>query len=662
MKNSNDRRRLLGLSFFLFFLFSLLILRFYQIQIVEGERWTKIALSQHQLIVKEPFRRGTFFSNTSIKKGHPEDEQPFVVDVQKFHCYIDPDSVPKEFKEDMAKRLSGALCFAGKDHEWLKKEFERKSRSRRVATFLERSQKEAIESWWTSFCKERKIARNALYFLPDYQRSYPFGPLLGPVLHTVQQEKDPETGQAIPTGGLELLFAKYLNGKPGRRLITHSPRHSLDTGVLLEKPENGADVYLTINHYLQAVTEAELEKGVRAARAIGGWAVLMDPYTGEILALAQVPGFHPARYASYFNDPKLQGQTRVKAVSDSFEPGSIMKPITAAICLKANEELKRQGKPPLFSPDEKIRSDNGLLPGRKVPLKDGRVVHRYLNLDLALQKSSNIYMARLVQRVIDAMGEKWYRQALLDFGFGQKTGVELPAEEPGLVPTPGKLHPNGTLEWSTPTPFSLAIGHNILVNTIQLARAYAMFANGGYAIQPHLIRKIVADGSQVLCDNTRLGIPHAKQVLSSSIVQKIGRSLRFITKPGGTSVLGDIMGYTEAGKSGTAEKVINGTYARDHQISSFVGFAPAKNPRFVLIVSIDDPERRIIPGIGKNQLGGVCAAPVFREIATAALEYLGVTPDDPYGYPPGDPRRDTAKADWMNEVKGLQDLYKSWNQ
>src|SRR5690606_27439400 len=118
----------------------------------------------------------------------------------------------------------------------------------------------------------------------------------------------------------------YLKGKQGKRLIVRSPRPPLDTGQVLEAPENGADIYLTINHYLQAIVESELAKGVKAARALGGWAVMMDPYTGEILALAQVPSFDPSHYADYFNDPKLQDCTRVKAVTDCFEPGSIFKP------------------------------------------------------------------------------------------------------------------------------------------------------------------------------------------------------------------------------------------------------------------------------------------------------------------------------------------------
>jgi cell division protein FtsI (penicillin-binding protein 3) len=286
-------------------------------------------------------------------------------------------------------------------------------------------------------------------------------------------------------------------------------------------------------------------------------------------------------------------------------------------------------------------------------------------MNLGIQKSSNVYMSRLVHRLVGAMGDNWYRKALNDlFGFGQKTNVELPAENPGLLPTPGKLHPNGKLEWSLPTPYSLAMGHNILINGMQMVRAYAILCNGGYAVQPHLIRKIVKplpDGTKrVLVDNTNYRAH--ERVLASSICERIVRAMKYSTKEGGSSKRADVMGYTEAGKSGTSEKIIDGVYSKDHHVSSFLGFAPAKNPRFVLLVSIDDPEKKFVPGVGKQQLGGICAAPVFREIATRALQYLGVAPDDPYGYPPGDPRRDSKKADWAMEVEALRELYEQWNR
>lgn len=645
--DSSDRKRLCFVAVSLSILFSLLIIRFYQIQIIEGDKWAAAALAQHQYVATVPCMRGSFYSNTDIKKGHPGEKQPFVIDVLKFHLFIDPDSIPESVKVKMAKELFAYLPGVDK-----RGDFYKKSRSRKIATWLSQEKKSEIESWWRDFSRREKIVRNAMFFTSEYKRSYPFGSMLGAVLHTVQED------QQSPTGGLEMLLNSYLVGKEGKRLIVRSPRHPLDTGKILTAPENGADVYLTINHYLQAIVESELQKGVQAVNGLGGWALMMDPYTGEILAIAQTPAFDPSNYSAYYNDPKLTEWTKVKAVTDCFEPGSIFKPVTTAVCLKANEELVKRGKRPIFTPEEKIPCQNGWFPGRSRPLKDARV-YSFLNMDMAMQKSSNIYMARIVHRLIEAMGDEWYRKALCDtFGFGKKTGIDLPAESLGLLPTPGKVHPNGKLEWSLPTPYSLALGHNILCNSVQLVRAYAILANGGLDVQPHLIRKIEKNGKPII-DNTHYRA--SKQVLSPGIARQVVRAMKFVTKEGGTSRRADILGYTEVGKSGTAEKIINGTYSKEHNISSFIGFAPAHHPRFVLIISIDDPERKVIPGVGRQQYGGVSAAPVFREIATRSLQYLGVTPDDPYGLKIGDPRRDAKRADWASEVENLKKLYEQWN-
>lgn len=657
--DASDRKRVLGIASFLCLLFGVLIVRFYKIQILEHEQWVKQAALQHQYVSPIPCMRGSFYSNTSIKRGHPEEEQPFVIDVPKFHLFVDPKAISASFRYELVQGLASFL--AGNQAEVQQKilgELEKPSRSRKIAAWLDREKRQEIEKWWAPFAMARKIPSNALFFSSEFQRSYPFGSMLGAVLHTVQAEKDPKTLQRVPTGGLEMLFNNYLEGKMGKKLITRSARRMIDSGKILEPAENGADIYLTINHYLQAIVERHLQEGVAAAGAKGGWAVMMDPHTGEILALAQTPCLDPSRYADFFNDPSLQDATRVRAVLDCYEPGSIFKPITMAVCLKANEELQRRGQAPLFSPTEKIATSNGWFVGRSSPIKDGRL-HHFLNMEMAMQKSSNIYMGRVVHRLIETLGEEWYRRALEEvFGFGQKTQVELPAESSGLLPTPGKLHPNGKLEWSLPTPYSLAIGHNILINGLQLVRAYAILANGGKAVQPHLVRKIVKNG-EILADFSDYRAN--EQVLSASICETIIRSMKFVTKEGGNSKRADIPGYTEAGKSGTAEKIIDGHYSKDHNISSFLGIAPAKNPRFVLLVSIDDPEKKLIPGVGGQQFGGICAAPVFRDIAVLSLQYLGVDPDDPYGYPVGDPRRNGEKADFVKEVQALKELYETWN-
>jgi cell division protein FtsI (penicillin-binding protein 3) len=662
--NSAYRKRLVVLALGMFALFSILIFQFYKIQIVEGDKWTKLAQRQHFFDVTEPFMRGKFISNNSIKKGHPEEPQNLVLDIQKYHLYIDPISIPDKTKDEISRELFSRLDLPPESEAKFRGQFNRESRSRRMAMWLDGANKDLILAWWLPFASKHKIPRNAVYFVSDYQRSYPFGKLLGQVLHTVQNNKDEITKQASPTGGLELQFNSYLVGKLGKRHLKRSPRHSFETGTVIKPPENGADVYLTINHVLQAIAEEEIEKGVLRANAKGGWAVMMEPKTGEILAIAQYPFFYPSNYTKYFNDPEKIDYTRLKVLTDAYEPGSVMKPITLSIALKANKVLTARGEKPLFDPKEKMATSDSSFPGRRKPLTD-MSLHRFLNMNMALQKSSNIYPARLVQKIIDRLGVDWYRNELHEsFGFGKRTNIELPSESRGLLPTPGKLHPSGQLEWSKPTPFSLAMGYNLLVNSLQMVKAFATIANGGYAIQPTLVRKIVKthpDGKQeILLDNTQP--KNNERVLDADIVAEVINAMKFVTKNGGSGRRAEIWGYTEVGKTGTARKIENGAYTDQKHVSSFVGFTPTKDAAFVLLVSINEPECRFIRGVGYNQSASICAAPVFREIARRSLEYLGITPDDPHGYPKGDPRYDPSKADWVAETIQLQEMYEKWNK
>ena len=365
---SSDHRRLVVISIFLFLLFCLLIMQFYKVQIIEGEKWAEQGRAQHEHLVIEPFMRGSFFSNTSVKEGQPQEDLAFVMDVLKFHLFIDPEALPDPLKSEIAKKIF-AFCplSSQEEREKVLHSFFRKSRSRKIVSWMDRNTKEKILQWWTPYAKKHKIASNAIFFVQDFKRSYPFSSLLGQVLHTVQQQRDPTSFQNIPTGGLELYFQKVLSGKLGKRVILRSPRHPLDTGRVIQNPENGADIYLTVNHYLQAIAEEELKIGIEKIHAKGGWALMMDPVSGEILCAAQYPSFDPTRYREYFNNPALEQHTRIKVVSDAFEPGSIFKPITLAICFKANEELIRAGKAPLFL--LKKRSPHPMEKFREGPLR-----------------------------------------------------------------------------------------------------------------------------------------------------------------------------------------------------------------------------------------------------------------------------------------------------
>ncbi|MEF9497271.1 peptidoglycan D,D-transpeptidase FtsI family protein [Chlamydia sp. 04-14] len=645
----NHRKYLTMITCGVLLSYSFLIIRYYKIQICEGKRWAAEALGQHEFRVKDPFRRGTFFSQMNVRKGDPEQRQPLAVDITKFHLCLDAVAIPEEHRDTVAEKIFNLV--GDGDYGKLRGEFDRKSRHRKLFLWLDRAERDRILSWWRGYASKSKIPSNALFFMTDYQRSYPFGKLLGQVLHTLREVKDEKTGKAFPTGGLEAYFNHILEGEPGERKFLRSPLNRLDLDKVTKIPRDGSDIYLTINPCIQTIAEEELEKGVKEARAKGGRLILMNAYTGDILALAQYPFFNPAEYKDFFNDKEKIEHTKVKSVSDVFEPGSIMKPLTIAIGLLANEEMLEKSGKPLFDPSEPIDVTRTVFPGRKqFPLKDISS-NRRLNMYMAIQKSSNVYVAQLADRIVQNLGSHWYEEKLLLLGFGKKTGIELPGEASGLVPSPKRFHINGVPEWSLSTPYSLAMGYNILATGIQMVRAYAILANGGYNVRPTLVKKIVTTSGQeyVLHPQVR-----GERILSQNIVDEVLRAIRFTTYPGGTGYRASPKNHSSAGKTGTTEKLVNGKYDKHRHISSFIGITPIypgeeTSVPLVMLVSIDDPDHGVREDGTKNYMGGRCAAPVFGRVADRALAYLGVP-------------EDKQKYDYKKEVASIKSLYEEWNR
>jgi cell division protein FtsI (penicillin-binding protein 3) len=645
-------------------LFCLLLAKFFRLQVLEHERWERRAEAQHFFLVKEPFRRGTFFENTSLKKG----EQPlaFSIEVPLYHLYADPKSIPEEQKKEIRENILRLLCPQIKEATKMAGELRKKSRSRRLISWLSEEQKALFSSWWFPYAKKYHLPSNALFFVADFKRFHPMGHLLGQVIHTIQEKRDEATGKALPTGGLELSLNSYLEGAVGWRRLMRSPHNSLETGEVLVAPIHGADVELTISPVIQAILEEELEKGVKLNQAKGGIAIMVEPKTGHVLALAQYPFFFPDTYQDYFNTPELAEHSKMKAIIDTVEPGSPMKAFTVACAFKANRERKENNLIPVVDPLEKIATSCGSFPGRSKRISDVHK-HSFLNLYMGVQHSSNIYMATIAGRVSRIMGDEWYRHQLSLFGFGEKTGIELVGECPGLLPHPGKLNAHKKLEWSKATPYSLAMGYNIQVTGAQMVRGYSAIANKGVLPTLTLVRKITRvdenGESQILVDHTgEEWSQNFPRVLDQDDALELVRALKFVTKPGGTATRADINGYTEAGKTGTTMKLVGGRYSEHAHFASFVGFAPAMNPAFVLYVGLDEPLVGYIPGRGTNHQGGTCAAPIFREVGRRTLEFLGVPMDDPFGFPPQDPRSDQKKADWYKENLALTKLCEQWNR
>lgn len=642
-----------------------LVAQFFRLQVVEHEKWNKRARLQHYFFVKEPYHRGVLYANSSYTPD-PSKKLPFTVDVPLFHVYADSMSIPKELRGEVAEAVMRMLSPSISEAKRLPGELKRHSRSRRLVSWLTEEQKALFLRWWRPWAKSHKVASNALFFVHDFRRIHPMGPLLGQVLHTIRERRDEMTGKAYPTGGVELSLNSVLEGTIGLRRLMRSPRNNMEMGEIIREPTHGCHVELTFDPVIQAILEEEISKAVRAREAKGGWGVLVDPWTGHILALAQYPSFLPDKYQAYFNNANQADRTKVKASTDANEPGSPMKAITCSLALKANKECKQKGVAPVFQPFAKMPVSVGSFPGRSKPIKDVTLNH-HLNLYMAVQRSSNIYFATVAGRIADRMGAAWYRQQLVDcFGFGTKTGVELVGESVGVVPRPGALTANKKLEWSKATPYSLGMGYNIQATTLQMVRAFSVIATRGIRPDLTIVRKVWREKKdateEVLVDNTTSGrVLSFPRVLDADIAEEVVRAMKFVTKPGGSASRADIYGYSEGGKTGTTLKLIHGAYSTQSHLASFIGFAPAGKPRFVLGVVIDEAKPGFIPGFGFNHRGGTAAAPVFREVGKRVLEYLKEPQDDPYGYPPHDPRRDVLKADWMKETEALNALHKAWN-
>ncbi|WP_201456813.1 penicillin-binding protein 2 [Chlamydia sp. 17-3921] len=642
----NHRKRLTFISLGLLAIYSLLILRYYKIQICEGDHWLAEAIGQHEFRVQDPFLRGTFFGNTQLRKGGTEVLQPFAIDITKFHLCLDAVVIPESHRDIIAQKI---WSFVGEgSYENLRSHFDKKSRYRKLCLWLNRPLHDRILIWWKSYATKYKLPSNALFFITDYQRSYPFGKLLGQVLHTLREVKDEKTGRAFPTGGLEAYFNHLLEGEPGERKLLRSPLNHLDLDRVVKIPRDGSDIYLTIDPAIQTIAEQELERGVVEANACGGRLILMNSQTGEILALAQYPFFDPADYKKFFNNKEYIEHTKVSSVSDAFEPGSIMKPITVAIALQANEEAEQKALPKLFDPQDPIDVTRTLFPGRQnSPLRD-LTSNRRMNMYMGIQKSSNVYVAQLADRIMHSFDSFWYQEKLHALGFGRKTGIELPAETSGLVPSPQRFHINGVPEWSLATPYSLAMGYNILVSGLQIVRAYAAIANGGFLVRPTLVKKIISPSGEELI----LPKSSKERVLSSSVTQEVIRAIRFTTLPGGTGFRAALEHHSSGGKTGTTEKMVLGKYDKRRHISSFIGITPVRQvgecAPLVMLVSIDEPEYGFRSDGTKNYMGGRCAAPVFSRVGDRVFKYLGVSADK-------------EKNDYRKEVADLKVLYEEWN-
>lgn len=423
-------------------------------------------------------------------------------------------------------------------------------------------------------------------------RQYLHGRRLSHVLGSVNAEY-------VGSAGVELRFDRELTGTPGtiQGMRDARGRELYDKRQVSIDPIPGADVYLTIDHNIQFEAEDALKWGVAEFGAASGWCIVMGAKTGAVLAMASLPDFEPLAFGRTPDDAKLN-----RAVAFNYEPGSVMKTITVAAAVDAGFV-----RPTSFYRTNRDDPNYYRLPG------DGS--HKWeptMTIRDALVHSSNIVIGKLAYD----FGPRRLYEYLKKFGFGAKTGIELPGEQFGILPNPHKR------AWDKASQSRAGIGQFVAVTAIQLAGAYQAIANDGVRMRPHVVDRVVrADGSEAYRSvPTPVGRP-----ISAAAARATREMMLDVASPRGTARRAAIRGYSVAGKTGTAQKQIPGGrgYYPGLYRATFCGIVPAGDPELVVLVTLDFEART------RFHQGGNSAGPVFRRVATAALRYLMVPPDRP---------------------------------
>ncbi|HLG09237.1 MAG TPA: penicillin-binding protein 2 [Gaiellaceae bacterium] len=525
------------------------------LQAVKGPEYAAMAVRQHRETVVVPAARGTIFDRNG---------EPLAIGEQVTTVYANPRQVDRP--RDLTLAAGKAL---GVEPGVVYPQLVDRSRGFvYVARKVDPIKAEELE----------KLGFAGLGFYPEELRSYPQGPVAAQVLGFAGLDNK-------GLEGLERSLESVLAGRPGSQTVVKDPiGRALD--VVSTKPETpGKNVRLTIDHQLQANAEAVLKETVRQWGARAASAIVMDPYTGSVLAMAVAPGFNANRFPTTRPDRR-----RNRAVTDMYEPGSTFKLVTVAAALQEG----------IVSPTTSFR----LAPTIRVADRVIREAHsrgtERMTVRRIVEDSSNIGTVTIAQRLGEGRLASWIDH----FGFGRPTGIDFPGESPGVaLPLD---------QWSGSTIGTVPIGQGIAVTPLQMARAYGAIANGGVLVRPHLIERV--DGQPV-------AVRRGRRVVSRAVSQQMLSMLRGVVLEG-TGTEAAIPGYTVAGKTGTAAKIeSNGRYSTSRYVASFVGMVPATKPRLVIMVLVDEPRGNIY--------GGVVAAPAFRQIARFNLQHLEVPPDAP---------------------------------
>jgi cell division protein FtsI (penicillin-binding protein 3) len=527
------------------------------LQVVQHDQLVARAERQQMSTVIAPAKRGEIFDRNGRLLAYSVDADTIY-------------AVPTEITD--AAKTAAALCGAlgdctAKSREELR---DRLSQSRlfvyvrRRATPIQAKRVAALGLDGIAFRKESK-------------RYYPNRELAAHLLGYVGVDN-------VGLSGLEATYDKTVRGREGKLLVqTDARRHVFSR--LERSPTAGASIELTIDEHLQHIAEREVRNGVEAARADGGTAVIMDPFTGEILALASWPTFNPNDYGD-----APENARRNRAVQDLYEPGSTFKIVTASAAIEEK----------VVTPGDIIDTSAGNIRFGSRVIND---MHRYdpLTFTDVIVKSSNVGAIKVGLRI----GAERMGLYIRRFGFGRPTSPDFPGENPGIVWEPSKLNDSALA--------SVSMGYQIGVTPLQMAAAASVIANGGTLFEPHVVRAIVKGGVRTTVEPKAV----RRSILPETAATLTEIMERVVTD--GTAKAARLVNYNVAGKTGTADKLVNGRYSPSQQNVSFVGFVPSRRPALTVIVMVDSPR------VG-GDTGGAIAAPIFKRIADSSLRHLGVTP------------------------------------
>jgi cell division protein FtsI (penicillin-binding protein 3) len=465
----------------------------------------------------------------------------------------------------------------------------------------------------------KKLALPGIYTIEEHRRSYPRASLAANVIGYVGVD-----GKGL--AGIEHSFDEHVKGHAGKVTLLRDARRAmyLVGGEGANRPRDGNHVVLTIDSVVQFITERALAKAVDQYRAAGGAAIVMDPRDGSILAMASLPSFDPNHYRDFG-----PAQWRNRNVQDMYEPGSTYKIVMASAGLQEG----------VVTPSQMIDCGDGSIRVANITINEhGGNRYGLISFQDVLVHSSNVGTVKVAQSLGAGRMYDYSRR----FGFGERTGLPLPGESPGL------LRP--TSKWSAVSTASVSIGQELSATPLQVVRAMSVVANGGVRVEPRLVDRVVDEAGKTIYRPAKVA---PQRVISEKTAAVLNEILKEVVVRG-TGKNATLAEHPVAGKTGTAQKAGRGGYSADRFFASFAGYVPADRPRLVIFVAVDEPRGA--------QYGGVIAAPVFKEISEASLRYLGVTPSIPartIGLPAttlatfSQPRPSSARTDAVPDLRGL---------